>query len=79
MKYRGQSAENANVYIPSNGEKQINFREVMIYNVVFDPISSRVVLPLHSTPFPRVLEDHFYNEIPFLASTTCVLLYMINY
>ena len=71
--------ENANVYIPSNGENQMNFREVMICNVVLNPFSSRVVLPLHNTPFSRVLEEHFYNEIPFLASTTCVLLYIIHY
>ena len=71
--------ENANVYILSNGDTQRNFREVMICNVVFNPFSSRVVLPLYNTPFPRVLDDHFYNEIHFLASTTCVLLYIIHY
>ena len=70
VKYRGQSANNANVYISSNGENQRNFREVMICNVAFNIFSSRVVLPLHNTPFPRVLEVIFYNNIPFLASTT---------
>ena len=43
----------------------------MICNVVFNPFSSMVLLPLHNTAFPIVLEDNFYNEIPFLSSTTC--------
>ena len=53
------------MYISSNGENQRNFREVMICNVVFNPFSSRVVLPLNNTPFPRVLEDAYNMRISF--------------
>ena len=54
-----------------------NFGEVIIYNVVFNPFSSRFGLPLHNTPFPGLLMKSigalFYDRISFLASTACVL------
>ena len=71
--------ENAEVYITSKDEKKNrrNFGEVIIYNVVFNPFSSRVGLPLHNTPFPGLLMKSigalFYDRISFLASTACVL------
>ena len=42
--------ENAEVYLTSKKEKK-NFGEVIIYNVVFNPFSSRFGLPLHNTLF----------------------------
>ena len=32
----------------------------------------RVRLPLHSIPSPGVLEQSYYDRMPFLVSTTCV-------
>ena len=45
--------ENAEVYITSKEKPRRNFREVIIYNVVFNPFSTR--FGLHNTPFPGLL------------------------
>ena len=69
--------ENAEVYITSKEKNRRNFGDVIIYNVVFNPFSSRFGLPLHNTPFPGLLMKSsgglFYDRISFLASIACVL------
>ena len=71
--------ENAEVYITSKEEKATEgtSERLIIYNVVFNPFSSRFGLPLHNTPFPGLLMKSigalFYDRISFLASTACVL------
>ena len=70
--------ENAEVCITSKeGKNRRNFGQVIIYNVVFNPFSSRFGLPLHNTPFSGLLMKSigalFYGRISFLVSTACVL------
>ena len=64
------------IYIKGKKNRR-NFGEVIIYNVVFNPFSSRFGLPLHNTPFPGLLMKSsgglFYDQISFLVSTACVL------
>ena len=73
--------QNAEIFIYNikgrEEKNKMNFGEVIIYNVVFNLLSSRFGLPLHNTPFPGLLMKSigalFNDRISFLASTTCVL------
>ena len=54
----------------------VNISTVILLLSVYSPLSDRVGLPLHDTPFPGVLMKSigatFFDRMPFLTSTTCV-------